>query len=136
MKNLQVFIEEFPNSDLVPEAERLLKVCRLKLAEKDFKAGELYRKLQDYDAALVYFNSVIDSYYDTKFIKGALFWKGESLFRLARYNEAQEVFLELLAKYPKNEYGERVKARLREIQAELATTREANGVAPSKKTSN
>jgi len=118
--NLQQFIEEFPNSDLIPEAERLLHVCRGKLSEKDYKAGVLYRKMGDYYAASVYFESVTTNYYDTKYAEDAYFWDAECLYRQDLINEARTAFEELLRKYPKTQHAAKVKERLETIAAALA----------------
>jgi len=131
IENLQRFIEDYPQSDLVPEAERLLLVCRRKLAEKEYKAGELYRKLNDCEAALVYFNSVINNYYDTRFVKKAMFWKGECLMKLKQPSESFQAFTEFLSKYPDSEYSDEAKERIREIENDLVKIREANGISNS-----
>jgi outer membrane protein assembly factor BamD len=134
LENFQRFVEDFPNSDLVPEAEEKLKTCRIKLAEKDFNAAELYRKLDDSYAALVYYNSVLERYYDTKFAHDALFWKGESLYNLNRKDEALVAFNELLAKYPKSKYREKISDRLQEIESDLSKLQPTDGHAPLGKT--
>ncbi|MFQ5824280.1 MAG: outer membrane protein assembly factor BamD [bacterium] len=125
--NFQRFLEDFPKSEYVPEAERLLKICRNKLAEKEFKAGELYRKLNNYYAANVYFDSVLESYYDTKFAESALFWKSECLYKLDHRNEALKSFRELIEKYPKTKYKAKAISRLKEIQSKIMNVREADG---------
>ncbi len=129
--HFSAFIEDYPNSELVPEAERLLKICRTKLAEKEFKAGVLYRKLDINYAALVYFDSVLENYYDTKFARDALFLKGESLYELDRKIEADEAFKELISKYPKSKHVIRAKSRIKAIRSEVAKVRKANGISPS-----
>jgi outer membrane protein assembly factor BamD len=133
LENFQRFLEDFPTSELAPEAERRLKICRAKLAEKDFNAAELYRKLDDSYAALVYYNSVLERYYDTKFAHDALFWKGECLFELKRKDEAVQAFNELLAKYPKSKYRARISERLKEIESALGKAQEADGKTPLSK---
>ncbi len=133
LENFQRFIEDFPNSDLVPDAEKKLLGCRSKLSEKDFSAGELYRKLGDNYAALVYYNSVLEHYYDTKFAHDALYWKGECLYNLKRKDEALQAFNELLAKYPKSKYRVRISDRLKEIDSDLSKVHEADGKAPISK---
>jgi len=127
------FIEDYPNSEIVPEAERMLKICRTKLAEKEFNAGYLYRKLDINHAALVYFDSVLESYYDTKFAKDALFLKGESLYELDRKVEADKTFKEFIAKYPKSKYVSKAKSRIKEITSAVNKVQKANGVSPSAK---
>lgn len=122
--SFQRFLEDFPKSELAKEAERLLNICRTKLAEKDFRSGELYRKLKDYHASYVYFNGVVNSYYDTKFAHPALYWKSESLYRLGRKSEAEESFRELISKYPRSEFRAKSIARLKEIKMDLGQSQE------------
>ncbi len=121
--SFQRFLEDFPNSEYVPEAERLLQVCRAKLAEKEFKAGELYRRFGDYYAALVYFKSVWETYYDTKFGEPALYWKSESLYRLGRFSEALDSFRELIIKFPKTRFRNDARQRIKKIEEELKKER-------------
>ncbi|MFQ5650368.1 MAG: outer membrane protein assembly factor BamD [bacterium] len=130
VENFQRFIEDFPNSDLIPQAEALLKICRTKLSEKEFKAGELYRKMGDCVGAYVYFSSVADNYYDTRFAERAIYWKAECLFKMRRNQEARTSFEELLRRYPRSEFTPKAKERLERIDGLLVKAREANGVSP------
>ncbi|MFQ5674580.1 MAG: outer membrane protein assembly factor BamD [bacterium] len=129
----QLFLEDYPDSQLVPDAEKYLKECRTKLAEKDFKAGKLYLKLNDNKAALVYFDSVLEDYYDTSFAKDALFWKGEGLYELRRKEEALGAYQQLLTKYPKCKYAGKAKRRVKSIEEDLKDVREVDGVSSSVK---
>ena len=65
LEQLQMFIEDFPASDLVIDAENGILELRIKLAQKDFEVGRMYLKLEEYDSALIYFRSVLNNYYDT-----------------------------------------------------------------------
>ncbi len=67
LEQLQMFIEDFPTSDLVEYAEDAMLTLRLKLAQKDYEVGRMYLKLEEYDSALIYFRSVLNHYYDTSF---------------------------------------------------------------------
>ncbi len=134
--NFQSFLEDFPNSELVPEAEKMLKTCRTKLSEKDYKNGKLYIKLKDYYAALVYFNGVLDNYYDTEYAGSALYWKGECLYKLNRNSEAATVFKELLKKYPKSNYRYKVNQRLKDIEIKLNKNHQTNAKQPLSKPTN
>ncbi|NIR48683.1 outer membrane protein assembly factor BamD [candidate division KSB1 bacterium] len=130
VENFQRFLEDFPNSDLVPEAEKRLRICRTKLAKKEYKTAELYRKLSDCYASLVYLNGVLEQYYDTRYAQPALYWKGECLYELDRLAEAAEAFEELLRKYPASKFRADSFSRLKEIKSELAKTQETDGKAP------
>ncbi len=124
--NLQMFIEDHPTSERIPEAEKLLKICRTKLAEKEFRAGELYRKLGDYNGAYIYFKSVIDSYYDTVFNEPASYWQAECLFRLRRGKESRHAFEELLRKYPKSRFAADARQRLEKLEADSLQAKESD----------
>ena len=67
LEQLQMFIEDFPASDLIDDAEDEMLALRLKLAQKDYEVGRMYLKLEEYDSALIYFRSVLNHYYDTSF---------------------------------------------------------------------
>ena len=71
LEQLQMFIDDFPTSDLVEDAEDAMLVLRLKLAQKDYEVGRMYLKLEEYDSALIYFRSVLNNYYDTSFSDNA-----------------------------------------------------------------
>jgi len=126
VENFQRFLEDFPQSELVPKAEELLKICRSKLAEKEYKAGELYVKLRDFNGAHIYFSSVIQNYYDTKFVEDAIYWNAESLYRLKKDREARQEFEELLRRYPDTEHKNDAIERLEEIDSILMKAEETS----------
>ncbi len=62
---LQEFIEDFPMSEFVDDAYSKINEIRNKLARKKYETARLYLKLEEYDSALIYFNQVLENYYDT-----------------------------------------------------------------------
>ena len=67
LEQLQMFIDDFPESDLMEDAEDAIFALRQKLAQKDYEVGRMYLKLEEYESALIYFRSVLNHYYDTSF---------------------------------------------------------------------
>ena len=65
LETLQIFIDDFPNSKFLDMAEEFILDLRLKKAEKLYETGRLYLKGKEFDSAIIYFNNVIDNYYDT-----------------------------------------------------------------------
>ena len=65
LEQLQMYIEDFPGSDRIKDAEEAIELLRLKLAQKDYETGRIYLKLEEYESALIYFQSVLSEYYDT-----------------------------------------------------------------------
>ncbi len=128
----QRFLEDYPNSPLRKDVEEKLKKCREKLAKKDYKAAELYRKMSEWRAAEIYYRSVEDKYYDTSFGPKALFWIGESQYHLGKLDEAAATFQSYLNKFPKGEYAGRAERRLKQI-AKLQSEQEKKKAAQSAK---
>ena len=67
LDQLQMFLEDFPQSKWVQDAEKDIAELRIQLAEKDYEVGRLYLKLEEYESALIYFRLVLNHYYDTNF---------------------------------------------------------------------
>jgi len=104
----QAFLEDYPTSELKPEVEKMLLVCRTKLSKKAFKVGELYRKMGELEPAVISFQQVIDTFYDTEYAPLATFWKGDCLRKLGRDAEAREEFKQFLNKYPRHDLASKV----------------------------
>jgi len=130
IQEFQRFLEDYPESDLVPEAEKKLKELRTKLAKKDYDAATIYRKMAYYESALIYYDSVLQSYYDTKYADDALYWKGVMHRELRQYKEARSAFEMFLKKYPNSKFARRVQTYLKEVSEKLeASRRQADGQA-------
>jgi len=115
---LQAFIDYFPERrDRVQDAQKTIEVCRDKLAHKLYANGIIYKKMKDYHAAIIYFQSVIDQYYDTDWSVKATYYLGQSLAYDDRNKEATEVYRTFLQKYMGHQWSERVKEALAELDA-------------------
>ena len=68
LERYQEFIDDFPNSQFTDDIISSINILREKLAEKLFESGILYMKMEEYESAKIYFQLVIDSYYDTPII--------------------------------------------------------------------
>jgi len=108
----QLFLEEYPSSEVRPEVEKKLKEAREKLAKKEYKTGELYRKMGYYDAANISYSAVLAEYYDTQFAEDALYWKGECYIKQLSWDDAIQTFETLISKYPESSWLEKAREKL------------------------
>lgn len=67
INEMQLFIDDFPQSEYRAETEDLIAQLRLKLARKYYESGRQYLKWQKPDAARIYLKAVIAQFYDTEF---------------------------------------------------------------------
>jgi outer membrane protein assembly factor BamD len=115
IEEFQRFLEDYPTSEFVEAVEKKLLVARTKLAKKEFDTGNLYRKMTLYESALYSFDDVLNHFYDSKFAESALFYKGECLFKLERWDEAKTALETLLEKFPNSNFASQAKAMLDQI---------------------
>ena len=100
------------------------------MAEKEYKSADLYRKMQAYSSAVVYFDSILNNYYDTEYVESSLYWKGECLVKLNRHEEAFEALQQYVSRYPDARFVARAKSQIIKLQAVITETRETNGASP------
>lgn len=75
IRAFQSFIEDFPTHKLRTDAEKKIALLRDKLAKKKYLSAEIYRKMRKYRAALIYYNEVLDKYYDSSWTDEAMLGK-------------------------------------------------------------
>jgi outer membrane protein assembly factor BamD len=120
--HFQRFLEDYPNSSLRPKVEKAYSTTRDKLAKKEFDNGALYRKMGYYEAAIVYFDGVLVSFYDTKYAEKASFWKAECLYKLEKFEEAQDLFQDFLDRFTQSTFHEKAVKRLDDIKQILSNS--------------
>jgi|TARA_A100001011_G_scaffold258239_1_gene266527 outer membrane protein assembly factor BamD len=92
ISQIQDFIDDYPNSQYLNEADILLVTLRNRLAKKHMETGKLYIKLKAYDSAKQSYENVVNDYYDTKFYYDANLEIIRCLIFLGEKDEAK-VFL-------------------------------------------
>lgn len=75
IEELQAFIDFFPASPKVEEAENKIKELNERLAEKEYRSGLIYEKMEYEYAAIKYYAHVSETYHDTKYAPIALYNK-------------------------------------------------------------
>lgn len=74
ISKFQNYLDIYPNGQFANKAKEKNKELRNKLAEKIYKSGVLYVKMEQPRGAIVYFKNVLDNFYDTKYL--VLSYKG------------------------------------------------------------
>lgn len=105
----RAFLQYYPQDSLSVTARERLVELRSRLAKKDFMVAEQYMDLDDYRAALLYFDRVIAEYPDTDYYEQATIGKIRALGELKRTNEALETIDKFKAERPAS-------ARINQIQ--------------------
>lgn len=112
----QLFIEDFPSSMLVTDAEERILELRTKLAKKEYRAGRLYHRMGQYSAARIYYQSVLDDYYDSEYAEDAQLYKAESWADEKKWDQALASLQGYLNRYPESEHRDDVLKRIESVK--------------------
>lgn len=80
---LQAFIDSYPNSEYLSEANEAVKFLSEKIEKKVYENAKGYNTISDYKSALVALDNFIADYPGTPFKEDALFYKFDSAYQLA-----------------------------------------------------
>ena len=126
---LQEFINLYPNSEFMPEANRMAQELQYKLEQKAFEIAKQYNTIRDYKAAIVALNSFISNYPGTPFREDALFYQFESSYylgvnsieskKLERLQDAQKVYNSFQRYYPESKYQKKSYEMMQRIEEEI-----------------
>lgn len=124
-----LFIDRYPNHELVPEAEERIEELQEKLARKQYEAAELYERRQMWEAAANYYESVFDQYPQTEWADDALLGAIRTYIEYAdrsiqarqpeRYQQAIENYQLLAQTFPESPLLKRAESLYERAQSRL-----------------
>jgi outer membrane protein assembly factor BamD len=82
IEKLQAFIDTYPNSTYLAEANTIVKTLNEKIERKVFENAKGYNTISDFKSALVALDNFIADYPGTPFKEEALFYKFDSAYKL------------------------------------------------------
>lgn len=80
---MQDFINKYPNSQYLTEANAVTKELQLKLEKKAFEIAKQYNTISDYKAAIKVFDNFLADFPGTIYKEKALYYKLDSNYKLA-----------------------------------------------------
>ena len=129
INKFQAFVDNYPNSTYLQEANDMVKELRIKLEKKVFETAKQYNTLQDYKSAIGALENFISNYPGTPFREEALFYKLDSAYKLAinsisgkqeeRFTEAKSIYDSFKKYFPESEYMDKANKMLTSIEEEL-----------------
>ena len=87
LERLQLFVNKYPNSDLLPQANVLIKELDYKLERKAFEIAKQYNSIayfesSDYLAAIKAFDNFLADFPGTSFREEAMYYRLDSAYKL------------------------------------------------------
>lgn len=102
VEEYQAFIDFFPTHPKVHEAEAKIAELNDKLALKEFETARQYEKLEYYNAAIIYYNNLLEVFHDSRYAPIAMYNKIKVLTLRNRNTEAIAEISRFLQRYPDN----------------------------------
>ena len=115
IQEYQLFVEDFPSHAKREEVEKKLVELRDKLARKQLLNAELYRKMHEFRSSLIYYDIVLEQYYDTDFADDAQYGKALAYYDLDNYQKAKEELLTFKDKFPNSNLSIKVEKKLKDV---------------------
>jgi outer membrane protein assembly factor BamD len=129
LDKLQAFIDNYPNSTYLTEANATVKVLSEKIEQKVFENARGYNTISDYKSAIVALDNFVADYPGTPFKEDALYYKLDSAYQLAinsipskmeeRLNVAKAAQLNLIKFKADTKYKQEASEMLARIDKDL-----------------
>lgn len=131
IEKLQLFVNTYPNSAYLAEANALVKELDFKLEKKAFEIAKQYDLIMDYKASVKSFNNFLLEFPGATLRGEAFFYRFHAAYNLAilsvdylkeeRLKEAISYYNALQKAYPGSEYLEEATEMKEKLQQELNT---------------
>ena len=129
LDKMQRFIDIYPESQFLPQANVYVKELREKLEKKAFEIAKQYNTISDFKGALKAFENFLADYPGTPFKEQALFYRFDSAYKLAinsveskkqeRLTYAKNTYSNLIKHNAQTEYKDKADKMLAEVEQEL-----------------
>ncbi len=114
IQEMQLFINKYPKSSKVAEANKLIDEMRAKMEFKAFENAKLYVILEEYNAAIVALQNVITDFPGTKYTEEAMFLLVKSWYLYAtgsvtekqkeRFEKTKETYVSFTNEFPESAF--------------------------------
>jgi outer membrane protein assembly factor BamD len=129
IEKLQSFIDAYPNSTYLPEANVAVKALREKMEKKAYENAFGYNKISDFKSAIIALDNFIIDYPGTPYKEKALYYKLDSAYQLAinsvpakmeeRLNAAKTAYSNLIKFNSNSEFKQKADNMLARINTDL-----------------
>jgi outer membrane protein assembly factor BamD len=129
IEKLQAFIDNYPSSEYLPEANKTMRTLNEKIEKKVYENAIGYNTIMDYKSALIALDNFIADYPGTPLKEKALYYKLNSAYNLAinsvpekmeeRLQVAKVAYTTLIRYKADTEYKEKADDMLARIEIDL-----------------
>jgi len=105
LEEFDILVKQMPDSPFVSDGQQRAVMARKKLAEKEVYVAAFYFSRENYAAAVARATGALQGYPGSEFEDQALYYLGESLWRLEQKDEARIAFQRLVQDHAQSEWA-------------------------------
>ena len=120
IRELQKFLDSYPDSKYRPEVVKLHREARDRLSESEFKVGFLYYRMKYNPGAMLRFTELMRSDPDYTKRDELFYYLAETLKRVNALPEALPLYERVVKEFANSKYRERAEKRIAEVKRLLA----------------
>jgi outer membrane protein assembly factor BamD len=120
IRELETFVERYPDSALMSEATKKLREARDRLSQHEYGVGFFYYRIKWYPGAIDRFEQVLKTDPRYTYRDAVYYYLGESLVSSNRKAEALPYYERLLTEFQSSEYLAKASARVEELKKAMA----------------
>jgi outer membrane protein assembly factor BamD len=123
IKEIEIFLQRFPNSKLMPEARKMEREAKDRLSEANYRVGFYYFRVKWYPGAIERFKEILASDPNYTNRDAVYYHLAESLYRsslggdAAKKSEALPYYERLVKEFEKSEFLAASQKRIAELKA-------------------
>lgn len=121
LREFEIFIERYPNSELLGEVQGYLREARDRVSESEFIVGRYYHRNKWWPGAIERLGNVLDTNPEFHGRELVYFYLADAFYNSGDLQEALPMFQSLLEQFPDTEFVEDATAALADIETRLET---------------
>ncbi len=131
IEKIQIFMNNYPNSEYSDECNQLIKELQNKIEKKEFEVAKQYYTIFDYKAAINSMDNFIGEFVGSKFREEALYYKFLSYYEIAinsieskklqRLNDLKNFHNNIVRYYPETLFEEDLTKKMENVEKEINT---------------
>lgn len=130
LDKLQSFIDRYPNSDYMREANNMVLELLTKLQQKSFEIAKGYDKIRDYQASIKAFDNFLVENPGSVFREEAMYYRLHSAYELAknsvkskekqRFQDAKSLYENFIKTFPDSQYKNKAEKIYNDINKKIS----------------
>ena len=119
IREFELFVERYPDSELVGEVRGYLREAKDRLSESEFIVGRYYHRNKWWPGAIERLGTVVDSNPEFTGRELVYFYLADAFYNGGQLAKALPMFQRLLDEFPDTEFGEDVTEAVADIETQL-----------------